>query len=184
MAPEGVDVEIDGRQLRLSNLDKVLYPEVGFTKGEVIDYYARIAPTMLPHIRRSRRHASSGSRTASTASPSSRSGARSTDRRGCRPRVGPGDRKGTIQYCELDERAALVWAGNMAALELHAPMARAEDIETPTMVVFDLDPGAPATIVECAEVGAARSATCSTACRLELLRRRRRARRACSCTCR
>ena len=60
--------------------------------------------------------------------------------------LGPGDRKGGIEYCVIDEPAALVWAANMAALELHAPMALAEDLDTPRAVVFDLDPGAPADI--------------------------------------
>ena len=115
----------------VSNLDKVLYPEVGFTKGEVIDYYARIAPVMLPHLARPGAHASSASRTASTRRRSSRSAARSTGRRGCRPRSVRATASGAIEYCELDEPAALVWAANMAALELHAPMARADDIETP-----------------------------------------------------
>jgi bifunctional non-homologous end joining protein LigD len=152
MASAGVDVEIDGRQLRLSNLDKVLYPEAGFTKGEVIDYYARIAPTMLPHIRE---RALTFKRF-----PDGVEGGSFFEKRCPKHRppwvptaAGPGDNKGTIQYCELDERPALVWAANMAALELHAPMARASDIETPRAVVFDLDPGAPATIVECARVG-------------------------------
>jgi bifunctional non-homologous end joining protein LigD len=66
--------------------------------------------------------------------------------------LGPGDRGGPIEYCHLADRASLVWAANMAALELHAPMARCDDIETPTMVVFDLDPGAPADIRDCSEV--------------------------------
>jgi bifunctional non-homologous end joining protein LigD len=65
--------------------------------------------------------------------------------------LGPGDHDGNIQYCNLDSTAALAWAGNMAALEIHAPMARA-DIERPTMCVFDLDPGPPANIQDCAEV--------------------------------
>ena len=152
MASAGVEVEIDGRQLRLSNLDKVLYPETGFTKGEVIDYYARIAPTMLPHIRE---RALTFKRF-----PDGVDGGSFFEKRCPKHRppwvqtaAGPGDNKGTIQYCELDERPALVWAANMAALELHAPMARAADIETPRAVVFDLDPGAPATIVECARIG-------------------------------
>src|SRR5215475_8442209 len=65
---------------------------------------------------------------------------------------GPGDRGGPIGYCLLDDRAALVWAANLAALELHTPMARADDIESPTMVVFDLDPGPPAAMAECCAV--------------------------------
>ena len=152
MAGPGVEVEVDGRRLSLSNLDKVLYPETGFTKGEVIDYYARIAPVMLPHIEH---RALTFKRF-----PNGVDGGSFFEKRCPKHRPpwmptagGPGDGKGTIQYCEVDERAALVWAGNMAALELHAPMARAEDIETPRAIVFDLDPGAPATIVECARVG-------------------------------
>jgi bifunctional non-homologous end joining protein LigD len=66
--------------------------------------------------------------------------------------LGPGDRNGSIHYCCLDSAPALVWAANMAALEIHAPMARGMDIDSPTMCVFDLDPGAPAAIPECADV--------------------------------
>jgi bifunctional non-homologous end joining protein LigD len=144
-------VEVDGRKLKLSNLDKVLYPEVGFTKGEVIDYYTRIAPTMLAHIADRgvtlRRYPNGVDET-------------SFFEKRCashRPdwvpvALGPGDRGGPIEYCRLDSRAALAWAANMAALEIHAPMARCDDIETPTMVVFDLDPGAPADIHDCCEV--------------------------------
>ena len=144
-------VDIDGHEVKLSNLDKVLYPEVGFTKGEVIDYYARIAPTMLPHI---------SDRCVTLRRYPNGVDEKSFFEKRCpshRPdfidvAVGPGDRAGVVEYCVFDERASLVWAGNMAALELHTPMAHADDIETPAMVVFDLDPGAPATITECAEV--------------------------------
>jgi bifunctional non-homologous end joining protein LigD len=69
--------------------------------------------------------------------------------------LGPGDRKGGIEYCRLDEVAAMVWAANMAAIEIHAPMALADDLATPRALVFDFDPGAPATIVECCEVALA-----------------------------
>jgi len=153
--PKAVDeqqVEIEGRELRVRNLAKILYPETGFTKGEVIDYYARVAPTMLTHI---------GDRGVTLRRyPDGVDGISFFEKR-CpshRPEwvpavVGPGDREGTIRYCQLDSVAAIVWAANMAALELHAPMARGEDIETPTMVVFDLDPGAPAEMAKCAEVG-------------------------------
>ncbi|MGQ0615980.1 MAG: non-homologous end-joining DNA ligase [Acidimicrobiia bacterium] len=144
-------VDIDGHQLKLSNLDKVLYPETGFTKGEVIDYYSRIAPMMLAHL---------GDRGITMRRFPNGVDASSFFEKRCpshRPdwvkvAPGPGDRGGAIDYCRLDSRAALVWAANLAALELHAPMARADDIETPTMVVFDLDPGAPAGISDCAEV--------------------------------
>jgi bifunctional non-homologous end joining protein LigD len=144
-------VEVDGRTLKLSNLDKVLYPAAGFTKGEVIDYYTRIAETMLPHI---------ADRGVTLRRYPDGVDAGSFFEKRCashRPdwvpvALGPGDRGGAIEYCRLDSRAALVWSANMAALEVHAPMARAEDIETPTMVVFDLDPGAPADIRDCCEV--------------------------------
>lgn len=150
-APERTTVEVDGRRLVLSNLDKVLYPLVGFTKADVIDYYARIAPVMLPHVRDRgitlRRW------------PDGVTGQSFFEKRcpGHRPdwvdvAPGPGDRGGTIEYCCLGEVAALVWSANLAALEIHAPMARRDDIESPQCVVFDLDPGAPATIVECARV--------------------------------
>jgi len=144
-------VEIDGRELSVSNLDKVLYPEAGFTKAEVIDYYIRVAPAMLPHVRQRgvtlRRY------------PNGVDGTSFFEKR-CpdhRPdwigtALGPGDRKGGIHYLVIDEVATLAWVGNMAGLEVHAPMARAPAIESPTMVVFDLDPGAPASIVDCCRV--------------------------------
>jgi bifunctional non-homologous end joining protein LigD len=144
-------VEVDGRRLELSNLDKVLYPEVGFTKGEVIEYYARIAPVMVPHL--------DGRAVTLRRYPNGVDDKSFFEKRCASHRpewlgtaLGPGDRKGGIHYCVLDEPAALVWAGNMAALELHAPMARADDLDAPTAVVFDLDPGAPADIVECCRV--------------------------------
>lgn len=147
----GQRVEIEGRTLRLSNLGKVLYPETGTTKAEVIDYYVRVASAMLPHIRDRgvtlRRY------------PDGVDGVSFFEKRCASHRpewlptvVGPGDRQGGIDYCCLDSTPALVWAANMAALEIHAPMARGSDIESPTMCVFDLDPGAPAAIRECAEV--------------------------------
>jgi bifunctional non-homologous end joining protein LigD len=144
-------VEIDGRRIRLTNLDKVLYPEVGFTKADVIDYYARIAPVMLTHLRDRivtfRRF------------PDGVDGESFFEKRcpGHRPEwvtvaPGPGDRGGPIRYCVLDSAASLVWAANLAALELHTPMSRATDMYAPTMVVFDLDPGSPAGMLECARV--------------------------------
>jgi bifunctional non-homologous end joining protein LigD len=154
VASDRTEVEIDGRRLPLSNLDKVLYPEVGFTKGEVIDYYARVAPTMLTHVADRgvtfRRY------------PNGVDAASFFEKRCAEHRpdwvataVGPGDRGGDIHYCVLNDRPSLVWSANLAALEIHAPMARSDDIDTPTMVVFDLDPGAPATIVECGQVALA-----------------------------
>jgi bifunctional non-homologous end joining protein LigD len=144
-------VEIEDRILRLSNLDKVLYPETGTTKAEVIDYYARIAPVMVPHLEdrgvtlRRYPNGVDGTSFFEKRCPSHRPEWMPTV-------LGPGDRKGGIDYCCLDSTPSLVWAANMAALEIHAPMARGRDIETPTMCVFDLDPGAPAALSECADV--------------------------------
>jgi len=152
MAAQNVAADIGGRTLSLSNLDKVLYPETGFTKGEVIDYYARIAPVLLTHL---------GDRGITMRRFPNGVDDKSFFEKRCpshRPEwvqtaPGPGDRGGEIRYCRLADVASIVWAANLAALELHAPMARADDIDAPTMVVYDLDPGAPAAMTECAEVG-------------------------------
>ncbi|MFV0258597.1 MAG: non-homologous end-joining DNA ligase [Acidimicrobiales bacterium] len=149
--PERVTVSVGGRTLALSNLDKVLYPQVGFTKAQVIDYYARVAPAVLPHV--------AGRCMSLRRWPDGVDQPSFFTKRcpGHRPSwmgvaAGPGDGEGEIGYCRLDEPAALVWSANLAALELHAPMARADDIESPTMVVFDLDPGPPAAMRECCAV--------------------------------
>jgi bifunctional non-homologous end joining protein LigD len=147
----GTTVRVEGRKLALSNLDKVLYPETGTTKAEVIDYYARIAPTMVPHLEdrgvtlRRFPDGVDGGSFFEKRCPSHRPDWMATV-------LGPGDSDGNIYYCCLDSAPALVWAANMAALEIHAPMARGRDIDSPTMCVFDLDPGEPATIRECADV--------------------------------
>ncbi len=144
-------VEVGGHRLSVSNLDKVLYPVVGFTKAQIIDYYVRIAPVMLPHIQDrgiTLRRWPNGVTEDSffeKRCPSHRPGWVGT----C---LGPGDRRGGIEYCRLDSVAALAWTANLAALEIHSPMARCGDLESPTMLVFDLDPGSPATIVECCQV--------------------------------
>ena len=144
-------VRVGDRTLKLSNLDKVLYPVAGFTKAEVIHYYANVAPAMLPHL--------AGRALTFRRFPDGVDGGSFFEKRcpGHRPSwvrvaLGPGDRKGGIEYCVLDEPAALVWAANMAALELHAPMALADDLDAPRAVVFDLDPGAPADIHTCCEL--------------------------------
>jgi bifunctional non-homologous end joining protein LigD len=147
-------VQVGERTLSLSNLDKVLYPKAGFTKGQVIDYYARIAPTMLPHL--------AGRALTFKRFPDGVDKPGFFEKRCPKHRPewlpvanGPGDRGGPIGYCVIDEPAALVWAANLAALELHAPMALADDLDSPRAVVFDLDPGAPAGMRECAEVAGA-----------------------------
>jgi bifunctional non-homologous end joining protein LigD len=144
-------IEVEGRELKLSNLEKVLYPEAHFTKAEVVDYYVRVAEAMLPHL--------SGRTLTFRRFPDGVEGESFFEKR-CpshRPEwvnvaPGPGDNQGPINYCVLDSLPSLVWAANLAALELHAPMALARDQDSPTMVVFDLDPGAPADIVSCAAV--------------------------------
>lgn len=143
--------EIAGRSLKVTNLTKVLYPLVGFTKAQVIEYYAKIAPTMLPHIAdrgvtfKRWPDGVTGESFFNKRCPSHRPDWVGT----C---LGPGDREGGIHYCQLDEVAALAWAANLAALEIHAPMARCDDLDSPTILVFDLDPGEPATIIECCQV--------------------------------
>ncbi len=148
-----VEIEVEGRQISLSNLDKVLYPS-GFTKGEVIDYMARIAPVAVPHL--------TGRALTFRRYPDGTDTSGFFEKRcpGHRPpwvgvALGPGDRKGGIEYCRIDETAAMVWAANMAAIELHAPMALAEDLDVPRALVFDFDPGAPAAIAECCEIAVA-----------------------------
>jgi bifunctional non-homologous end joining protein LigD len=151
---DSLAVEVGGRALTLSNLHKVLYPATGFTKAEVIDYYARIAPVMLPHL--------AGRALTFRRYPNGVDDKSFFEKRCPKHRPpwlpvapGPGDRNGVIEYCVVDEPAALVWSANLAALELHAPMALAADLDTPRMVVFDLDPGAPAAIRECARIALA-----------------------------
>lgn len=140
-------VEVDGRQVELTNLDKVLYPETGTTKGEVIDYYARIAPVLLPHL---------ADRTVTLRRCPDGVGGGCFYEKNCpqhRPEwvrtvVGVGG----PSYCLVEERATLVWLANLAALELHPNLHLAEEPETPTMVVFDLDPGPPAGLLETVDV--------------------------------
>ena len=148
-----VDVDIDGRLVRLSNLDKPLYPN-GFTKSQVVDFMARIAPVAIPHL--------TGRALTFKRFPDGTDTPGFFEKRcpGHRPpwvevALGPGDRKGRVEYCRIDEVATMVWAANMAALEIHAPMAAADDLDTPRALVFDFDPGAPATVVECCQIAVA-----------------------------
>ena len=147
-----VEVEVEGRQLKLSNFEKVLYPEAGFTKGQVIDYYTRVAPALLPHLRRRaltlKRY------------PNGVDGQFFYEKNCPKHRpdwietlaVWSARNKADVNYCLIDELAGLVWVANLASLELHTSLSRASDIQQPTMLVFDLDPGPPATVVECGRV--------------------------------
>ncbi len=146
-------VEVEGRQLSLSNLDKVLYPETGFTKGQVIDYYTRVASALLPHLRgrpltlKRYPNGVEGDYFYEKQCPSHRPEWVATA-------AIPTGRK-TIDFCLADDLPTLVWLANLADLELHTSLSLAEPIERPTMMVFDLDPGEPAGLPECAEVAIA-----------------------------
>ena len=157
MSPERVETEVDGRRLSLSNLEKVLYPATGFTKGQVIDYYARIADVMIPHLKDRpitlkrypdgvdgqsffEKHAPSHTpewvRTVDVPSKS--------------------NADAPIEFALVSDRPTLIWAANLAALEFHVPLWHVENEKelpaSPDCMVFDLDPGPGTTIVECCAV--------------------------------
>jgi len=153
MAGKPQVVEIDGKHLSLTNLDKVLYPAAGFTKGQVVDYYARIAPALVPHLtgrpltlkrypggvdeeyffeKNATKHRPDWVKTAPIWSEHNRR---------------------SINYLLANDLPTLVWIANLAGLELHPSLSFAKNIEQPTMMVFDLDPGPPANIVQCCQVG-------------------------------
>ena len=147
MAPE---VDVEGRRLKLSNLDKVLFPQTGFTKGQVIDYYTRVAPTVLPHLR--------GRALTLKRYPNGVEGHFFYEKQ--KPSHAPewvrtktieaGDRM--IDFVLCDDLATLVWLANLADLELHPSLALAKDPDRPTVIAFDLDPGPPAGLAECRQV--------------------------------
>ena len=139
-------IDVGGRTLQLSNLDKVLWPATGFTKGQMIDYYARIAPAMLPHL--------TGRPITLRRWPNGVD-APSFFEKNCpshRPAWMRTAVQGDVEYCLLEEPADIVWTANLAAIELHPTLASAPDLDRPETVVFDLDPGAPADVVTCARV--------------------------------
>jgi bifunctional non-homologous end joining protein LigD len=139
-------VEVEGRRLSLSNLDKVMYPQVGFTKGEVIDYYTRVSSALLPHLR--------GRPLTLKRYPDGVDGEYFYEKN-C-PSHAPDwvrkERVGGISYCICDDLPTLVWAANLADLELHPSLSRADDMSRPTLMAFDLDPGDGAGLAECCEV--------------------------------
>jgi bifunctional non-homologous end joining protein LigD len=147
-----MEVEVDGRLLSLSNLDKVFYPKTGFTKGQVIEYYTRVAPVLLPHLQD--RHLTL------KRYPNGVEGEFFYEKQcpGHRPdwvrtaAVWSRHNGREIDYCVADDLATVVWLANLADLEMHTPLARADAPKQPTVLAFDLDPGPPATIVDCAEV--------------------------------
>jgi len=148
-------VEVDGRELKLTNLDKVLYPKAGFSKGEIVDYYAKVAPAIVPHLagraltlrrfpegvddteaaffeKRCPKHRPDWVKTAT---------------------VEAGPRAGDIDFCVCEDRPTLVWMAQLAAIELHPSLSLAKAPDRPTVLAFDLDPGAPADILDCCRVG-------------------------------
>ena len=140
-------VDVDGRELKLSNLDKVLYPEAGFTKAQVIDYYGQVANAMVPHL--------AGRAVTMVRWPDGVERGSFFEKR-C-PSHAPAwmhsaESQPGLRQCVLDDRPSLVWAANMAALELHTLQARVDEPDRPTAMVFDLDPGEPAGVLDCARV--------------------------------
>src|SRR4051794_20792476 len=146
------DLLIDGRRLTIRNLDRVIFPRTGTTKAQVLDYYIRVAPVMLPHLRERQLHMHRY--------PEGVEGPRFWQK-GCpefrpdwMPTVAVYSReKGEdIHYCVVDEPASLLWAVNIGSIELHTSLHRGSDLHRPTVVAFDFDPGEGAGMVECCEV--------------------------------
>ena len=147
LSEDAISVVVDGRQLRISNWDKVLFPQAGFTKGDLIAYYARVASAVLPHVHdrpltlKRYPNGVDAPYFYEKQSPSHR------------PEWVETVRIGDVEYTLAQDRATLVWLANLANVELHTSLSLAPSPTEPTMLVFDLDPGAPAGIVECCEVG-------------------------------
>jgi bifunctional non-homologous end joining protein LigD len=149
-------VEVDGRELALSNLSKVLYPQSGFTKGDVVSYYAAVAAVMVAHLK--------DRPLTVTRWPDGVEGKSFFQKQAPahKPqwvRTASIGRREQLDYVLGDDLPTLVWLANLAALELHVPMARASAIAQPTALVFDLDPGAPAGILECCSIALALQGT-------------------------
>src|SRR5262245_36555725 len=147
------ELVVSGRSLAVSNLDKVLYPKDGFTKGELIHYYIQIAPVLLPHLK---------DRPLTMKRYPDGVEAEFFYEKNCpthRPKwvktatVWSEGNQRNMEYCLIQDLPTLVWAANLADIELHTSLSRKKDIARPTMMVFDLDPGAPADIVQCCQVG-------------------------------
>jgi len=146
-------LSVDGREVPVSNLDKIYYPEPGFTKAQVIDYYSRISPVLMPHLRDRpltlKRY------------PDGVTGKFFYEKR-CPPYrpdwvqtapVWSEANKEKINYCLANNLPSIVWAANLGDIEMHTLLARGQKVDQPTFVVFDLDPGPPANIIQCAQVG-------------------------------
>jgi bifunctional non-homologous end joining protein LigD len=151
--PNKAELIVEDRKIQVSNLDKVLYPKAGFTKGQVIDYYIRIAPVLLPHLKdrplTMKRYPDGveGEFFYEKNCPSHRPKWVQT------AKVWSESNERMMNYCLAQDLPTLVWAANLADLELHTSLSRKDKIKRPTMMVFDLDPGLPADIVQCCQVG-------------------------------
>ncbi len=146
-------LNVGGKDLAVSNLDKVLWPKTGFTKGEMINYYIQIAPVLLPHLK---------NRPLTMKRYPNGVEEQFFYEKNCpthRPKwvktatVWSEGNNRDMQYCLAQDLPTLVWAANLADIELHTSLSRKSNVARPTMMVFDLDPGAPADIVQCCEVG-------------------------------
>jgi bifunctional non-homologous end joining protein LigD len=151
--PPKAELIVEDRKIQVSNLDKVLYPKAGFAKGQVIDYYIRVAPVLLPHLKdrplTMKRYPDGveGEFFYEKNCPSHRPKWVQT------AKVWSEGNQRTMHYCLANDLPTLVWAANLADLELHTSLSRKDNLDCPTMMVFDLDPGAPADIVQCCQVG-------------------------------
>jgi bifunctional non-homologous end joining protein LigD len=146
------EIEVQGRTLKLTNREKIMYPRSGFTKGELIDYYAAVASVLLPHL--------AGRPLTLKRYPDGVEGKYFYEKR-CPPHrpdwvrtapIASERRRGTIDYCLAEDLPTLIWAANLADIELHTSLSLAERMDRPTAIVFDLDPGAPAALKECCRV--------------------------------
>jgi len=150
--PEHSTLRVGGKTVPVSNLEKVYYPQAGFTKGQVLDYYLRIAPVLLPHLK--------GRPLTLKRYPNGVAAPFFYEKQCPRPtppfvetyRVKRKSREGEIRFCVVNNLPTLVWAANLGDLELHTFLSRAPKVDQPTQVVFDLDPGPPADAATCAKV--------------------------------
>jgi bifunctional non-homologous end joining protein LigD len=151
--PPKAELIVEDREIQVSNLSKVLYPRVAFTKGEVIDYYIRVSPVLLPHLKdrplTMKRYPDGveGEFFYEKNCPKHRPEWVQT------ARVWSESNDRMMNYCLVQDLPTLVWAANLADLELHTSLSHKDKIERPTIMVFDLDPGPPADIVPCCQVG-------------------------------
>ena len=150
---ESAQLDVQGRRLTLSNLEKVLYPAAEFTKRQVLDYYVRVAPFLLPHL--------AGRPLTMKRYPDGVDGEFFYEKNAPKHRpdwvktapVYSRHNRRTLDFILAEDLPTLVWLANLASLELHTSLSLAQDLARPTMMVFDLDPGPPANVVQCAQVG-------------------------------